>query len=103
MEIVHGNSNDFNDLINDNIVVVDFYANWCGPCKMLIPVLDEFAKLNNNVKVVKINVDEEEDLARKYGIMSIPALLLFKNGELIDNQTGFVPLNKLNEWVNSHK
>lgn len=63
-------------------VFVDFYADWCGPCRMMAPVLDELAKEQTNVKICKINVDESEDLARQYGIMSIPTFVLFEDGQV---------------------
>ena len=97
--LVHGNKDNFDSLINDGLVVVDFFANWCGPCKMLGPVLEELSN-SSEVKVVKINVDEEEDLARRFGVMSIPALFLFKDGQEVDNKVGFMSLSDLEEWIN---
>ena len=97
--LVHGNKENFDSLINDGVVVVDFFANWCGPCKMLGPVLEELSDSRSEVKVVKIDVDEEEDLARRFGVMSIPALYLFKDGKQVDNKVGFMPLSLLEEWI----
>ncbi len=77
-------------------VVVDFWAEWCGPCKMLGPVLDEIAtEKGDTVKVVKVNVDEEPDLAVEYGIRNIPALFFFKGGELKDNALGVQPKSEI--------
>ena len=73
-------------------VILDFYADWCGPCKMLGPILEE---ISSDYKVVKINVDEHEDLARKYGIMSIPTVMIFKDGESKKTLVGFMPKEKL--------
>lgn len=98
--LVHGNKDNFDSLISDGVVVVDFFANWCGPCKMLGPVLEELSSSRSEVKVVKIDVDEEEVLARKFGVMSIPALYLFKDGKQVDNKVGFMPLSDLEEWIN---
>lgn len=103
MGVINGNKDNFDSLISNGLVIVDFYANWCGPCKMLSPILEEFASNNDLVSVVKINVDDEEDLARKYGIMSIPTLLMFKNGDLISTKNGFMPLPVLETWINDSK
>jgi thioredoxin 1 len=83
-------------------VVVDFWAEWCGPCKMIAPALEEIAgSLNGKVKIVKLNVDESPNTAQKYGIMSIPTLMLFKNGELASRQVGAAPKQKLEQWITS--
>ena len=99
--LVHGNIDNFDNLISDGVVVVDFFANWCGPCRMLGPVLEELSNSRNGIKVVKVNVDEEEELARRFGVMSIPALFLFKDGKQVDNKVGFMPLSDIEEWINS--
>ena len=81
-------------------VVVDFWAEWCGPCKMIAPALEEIAgSLGDKVKIVKLNVDENPATAQKYGIMSIPTLMLFKNGELASRQVGAAPRQKLEQWI----
>ena len=83
-------------------VVVDFWAEWCGPCKMIAPALEGIAgSMNGKVKIVKLNVDENPATAAKYGIMSIPTLMLFKNGELASRQVGAAPKQKLEAWINS--
>ena len=83
-------------------VVVDFWAEWCGPCKMIAPALEELAgAMDGKVKIVKLNVDENPSTAAKYGIMSIPTLMLFKNGELASRQVGAAPKQKLEAWINS--
>ena len=83
-------------------VVVDFWAEWCGPCRMIAPALEEIAgSLNGKVKIVKLNVDESPATAQKYGIMSIPTLMLFKNGELASRQVGAAPKQKLEQWITS--
>ena len=92
---INYNGNDFNELIQER-VLVDFYANWCGPCKMLGPVLE---KVSDEIKVLKVNVDENQDLARKYGVMSIPCIILFDNGKEVKRNIGFIPENKIREFI----
>ena len=81
-------------------VVVDFWAEWCGPCRMIAPALEEISKsLNGKVKIVKLNVDENPNTAAKFGIMSIPTLMLFKDGQLASRQVGAAPKAKLEQWI----
>ena len=81
-------------------VVVDFWAEWCGPCRMIAPALDEISgQVGDKVKIVKLNVDENPQIAAKYGIMSIPTLLMFKNGEISSRQVGAAPKQKLHQWI----
>ena len=83
-------------------VVVDFWAEWCGPCRMIAPALEEIAgTMNGKVKIVKLNVDENPATAAKYGIMSIPTLMMFKGGELASRQVGAAPKQKLEQWISS--
>lgn len=95
----YGNVDNFENLINNDVVLVDFFANWCGPCKMLSPVLNDIASERSNVKIVKVDVDKNEELAKKYGIMSIPTLLLFKNGQVIDKHIGYISKDMLIEMI----
>jgi thioredoxin 1 len=81
-------------------VVVDFWAEWCGPCKMIGPLLEELAnELEGQVKIVKINVDDNPKVAMKYGIRGIPTLLIFKNGQVAASQVGAQPKNRLKAWM----
>lgn len=87
----------------DKLVIVDFWAEWCGPCKMIAPLLDEVAKdLPDKVKIVKVNVDEEQQLAQTYGIYNIPTLLFFKGGNVLEQVVGTVAKKLLVEKINSH-
>ena len=80
-------------------VLVDFYADWCGPCKMMAPVVEELAGEETDVKVCKINIDDEMAIAQRYGVMSIPTFIAFKNGEVAGKQVGAMPKSKLQELV----
>ena len=81
-------------------VVVDFWAEWCGPCRMIAPALEEISgSLGAKVKIVKLNVDENPQTAAKYGIQSIPTLMIFKDGQLASRQIGAAPKQKLEQWI----
>lgn len=82
------NSDEFKEVIKEGKVVVDLFATWCGPCKMLSPVLDEISKEITTTKFYKIDVDDNEDIAREYNVMSIPTVLVFENGELTNTIVG---------------
>ncbi len=82
-------------------VLVDFWAEWCGPCRQVAPVLEEVAgELRGKIKIVKLNVDESPQTASKYGVMSIPTLMIFKNGEMASRQIGSAPKAKIVKWIN---
>lgn len=93
MSVIDVKAADFETevLKSDKTVLVDFWAVWCGPCRMLSPVVDQVAEENPDIKVCKVNVDEEQQLAIKYGVMSIPTLLVFKGGELVNQSVGVIP------------
>lgn len=100
---VNDDSFDKEVLKSDQLVLVDFWAEWCGPCRMLSPVVDEIAEsLKDKVKVVKMNVDESPTVPTKYGIRSIPTLILFKKGAAVATKVGPMPKNKLEEWIQSN-
>ncbi len=80
-------------------VLIDFWAEWCGPCRMLSPVIDEVAAENPAVKVGKVNVDEQQELAAQFGIMSIPTLLVFKNGKKVNESLGLIPKEQVEKLI----
>lgn len=84
-------SNEFDNAIASGVVLVDFYADWCGPCKMLAPVIEGLADKMTNVSFYKLNVDNSSDIARRFGVQAIPNLIIFKDGKAVDQITGFVP------------
>ncbi len=84
----------FNEIINQDKVLVDFYAEWCGPCKMLTPVLE---RLGDSFEIVKVDVDKHFDLAKEYGIMSVPTLIIFKNGKIVKQMIGFMGYDELKD------
>ena len=84
-------------------VLVDFWASWCGPCRMQAPVLDELAVEYDSIKIGKLNIDEEQKLAFTYKVSSIPTLILFKDGKLTDKKVGYLPQNELVKWIKTYE
>ena len=103
MATVKADQTNFSDTVlkADKPVVVDFWAEWCGPCKQIAPALEEISEANQNVTIVKVNVDENPDLAAQYGVRSIPTLIAFKNGARVDMKFGGMSKGALEGWVNS--
>jgi thioredoxin 1 len=94
------NDTNFQDTIKTGAVLVDFWAPWCGPCRMLTPIIEELAEeLENKVKVCKFNVDEGKETASQFEIMGVPSLLLFKNGKLKAKKTGMMPKKMIKDWI----
>lgn len=105
MAVVHVTGDNFESevLKNESLVLVDFWAPWCSPCRMLGPILEELEKeMGEKVKVCKVNVDEESGLAQKFGIMSIPAVFVFKNGEVAETMIGLQPKESFEEVVKKY-
>ena len=96
-------NNEFRSEIEDGIVLVDFYAQWCGPCRMISPVLEQLhEEYDGKVKFVKVDIDVNPETAKEYGVMSIPNLLIFKDGELANRLLGFKPKQTLQQWINNY-
>lgn len=102
MSIVNVNNDNFKEEVLDSKikVLVDFNAEWCGPCKMIGPILEEISNENNNTKIVSINVDDNSDLAREYNVFSIPCLVLIENGKEIKRSVGLISKDQINDLIN---
>lgn len=97
------NQTNFKEAIKGKITLVDFYATWCGPCKMLHPVLEEVEKETKEIEIKQIDVDEAPEVSKEYGVMSIPTLILFKNGEEVARNIGFLGKQEIISWINQNK
>lgn len=99
--IINVTSGDFDSKVlqSDKPVLVDFWAEWCGPCRMVAPTLDEIADENQKVQIVKVNVDHEQDLAHRYQVSSIPTFILFKDGEVADRMMGAMPKASFESFI----
>jgi thioredoxin 1 len=98
MAITHATDSTFANETGSGLVLVDFWAPWCGPCKMIAPVLEELdSEIGEKVKIVKLDVDENQETASKFGVMSIPTLIVLKDGEVVDKVVGFQPKEALAE------
>ena len=103
MAIVNATDQNFANETSQGLVLVDFWATWCGPCKMIAPVLEELdSEMSETVKIVKVDVDENQETAGQFQVMSIPTLLLMKDGEVVDKVVGFQPKEALVDLVNRH-
>ena len=103
MAIIATNTNFDSLLEGEKLVIVDFWATWCGPCRMLSPLLDEVEEeMSDKITVVKVNVDDADEIAMRYRIMSIPTLLFFKNGQVVDKTVGAMPKSTLVDKINAN-
>ncbi|WP_243297412.1 thioredoxin [Bacillus litorisediminis] len=103
MAISHVTDQDFKQQTAEGVVLADFWAPWCGPCKMIAPVLEELdSEMGDKVKIVKLDVDENQETAGAFGVMSIPTLIVFKDGEVVDKVVGYQPKEALQELLSKH-
>lgn len=101
MEITHAKDETFNNELQVDVpVLVDFYADWCGPCRMLAPILEDINSERNNVKIIKVNVDEAQKISQQFGIMSIPTLMVFKNGKEVSKRVGLCSKDEIMDMIN---
>jgi thioredoxin 1 len=100
MAILHVTNQSFTTEIKEGLVLADFWAPWCGPCKMIAPMLEEIdSEMGDQVRIIKLNVDENPETTKAFGVMSIPTLILFKDGEVVDQMVGFQPKTVLTELI----
>ncbi|MCR4633833.1 MAG: thioredoxin [Erysipelotrichaceae bacterium] len=97
------NTEEFNELIKNGTVVIDFFADWCGPCKMLSPVIEEVSGEYTDIEFAKVNVDDNMDLAEKFGIMSIPQVYMFRNGEVVNKFGGYRDIGGVRAFIDENK
>ncbi len=90
MAVIHLETENFKEISKKGVVIVDFFATWCGPCKMIAPIFEKVAGEFNNVTFIKVDVDKHEDLAREYGVMSIPTIVILKDGKEVEKNVGFM-------------
>ena len=103
MAIINATDKNFAENIEEGVVLVDFWAPWCGPCKMIAPVLEELdGEVEGKANIVKVDVDDNQETAGKYGVMSIPTLILFKDGEIVEKVVGFQPKDALSALIEKH-
>ena len=103
MELVHLNDVNFEAETKEGLCVVDFFAFWCGPCKILGPIMENVQEELKDVKIFKVDVDENEQTAKNFGVMSIPTIVILKDGQEIDRHVGLMNYDSIIDWVKSHK
>ena len=105
MAVTQLKTDKFNEAINEKgkLVVIDFFATWCGPCKVLSPVVEQASEEFSDVAFYKVDIDEEMELAQKYQVMSVPTLLLLKEGEIVNKSVGSIPIERLRDLIRESK
>lgn len=98
MAIIYANGDNFDASIENGITLVDFYAEWCGPCKMLSPILEMLDQEQTKVQIIKVDVDADPAIAQRYGVMSMPTMIVFKDGEKVDQKVGLLSKEALEAW-----
>lgn len=99
MPVIYANNEDFQEKVSSGTVILDFYADWCAPCRMIGPVLEQIAEEHPELKVVKVNVDENAELTNSFGVKGIPALYILKDGKTVAQRAGFMPKDALVDWA----
>ena len=102
MEVIYANEENFKEVVKEGTFLVDFFAPWCGPCKMIGPVLEE-AQKETDVQIVKVDVDQNQELAMIYGVMGVPTLAIFKDGEPVTQRSGFMPKELILKFIEENK
>lgn len=97
------NEENFDEFVKEGLILVDFYADWCPPCKMLAPELEELSEMMTNAKIAKVNTEQAPTIAQRFGIINIPTMILFKNGEAVARTQGFQPALALKEFILSNE
>lgn len=99
--LINYGGNGLDELVKDGVVVVDFFAPWCGPCKMIMPEIEALANKRTDVKFIAVNVDDYRDLALENNVKSIPTLVVYKDGKEVDRRNGFAPQAQLEKWIDT--
>jgi len=99
MAIVYADDNSFKEEVSGPTVLVDFYADWCGPCRRLSPILEELSNENDSIKIVKVDVDKAENISKEFGIMTIPTIMVFKDGKSVSSKVGLLSKDELLEMM----
>lgn len=103
MKIIELDKEEFNETIKEGYYLIDYYANWCGPCQMLKPVLEEYSLIQNEINIIKIDIDKFPLMAEENNIMGVPTLILYKNGKENNRTSGYKNIDQLSKWIDQNK